>query len=66
MHEFDIIFQQELDMHMTNIYEIALDIFAEAYSKLYALMNFNELFLTEIERMNVDFQSNTRDRQDII
>lgn len=48
MHEFDVIFQQELNMHMDSLQEVALDIFTEAYSKLQALMNFNELFLNEV------------------
>jgi len=30
MHEFEILFHEELDMHMNNVYEVALDIFAEA------------------------------------
>lgn len=65
-HEFDIIFQQELSMHMDSVYEVALDIFCEAYSKMLTLMNFNELFLTEVQRLNMQVYDNFWDRSDLV
>lgn len=65
-HEFDIIFQQELSMHMDSVYEVALDIFCEAYSKMLTLMNFNELFLNEVQRLNVQVYDNFWDRSDLV
>jgi len=34
-HEFDVIFEEEINIHMDNLYEIALDIFSESYIKMY-------------------------------
>lgn len=53
-------------MHMDSVYEVALDIFCEAYSKMLTLMNFNELFLNEVQRLNVQVYDNFWDRSDLV